>query len=150
MSLIPRRQGVPDLMSRLWDAERSLADFFDFGGNWPRWNGSSSIPAMNVIEEDKEYRIELAAPGKSREDFKIELDEGVLTISSEQKDEKELKEDNFRRREFSYEAFSRSIQLPDTADLEKINAKYDNGVLRLTVPKREGSREKKKKVVPVS
>ena len=99
-----------------------------------------TAPAINVIENEKEYELELAAPGLSKEDFKIQLDnEGNLVINMEKKTEnkEEKKKGRFLRREFSYEKFHQSLMLPDDVDIEKIEAKMENGVLNVHIPKRE-------------
>lgn len=97
-----------------------------------------TAPAINVIESEKEYELELAAPGLSKEDFKIQLDnEGNLVINMEKKTEnkEEKKKGRFLRREFSYEKFHQSLMLPDDVDIEKIEAKMENGVLNIHLPK---------------
>ena len=112
-------------------------DFFDNG--WME-RTSYTAPAINVIENEKEYELELAAPGLSKEDFKIQLDgEGNLVINMEKKTENENKEEKkkgrFLRREFSYEKFHQRLMLPDDVDIEKIDAKMENGVLNVHLPK---------------
>lgn len=98
---------------------------------------SGDIPAVNIKEENDKFILEMAAPGMSKDAFKINLDNYQLTISSEQKKEKKEKEDNYTRREFVYSSFSRSFTLPKTIDVEKIKADYKNGILLLTLPKKE-------------
>jgi HSP20 family protein len=100
-------------------------------------SGRSALPAVNVEETDKEYRIEVAAPGLEKDDIKLSLNDGVLTISSEKKMEQEDKNDNYIRREFSYSSFSRSFTLPEEVDADKIVAKHKNGVLDVHLPKTE-------------
>ena len=103
------------------------------------WNGS--MPAVNVKETDDQFDLELAVPGMSKADFNIEIDADVLTISSEKKVSKESKEDNkegrFTRREFRYNAFKRSFNLPDTVDNTNIVANYVDGILSVVIPKKE-------------
>ena len=97
-----------------------------------------TAPAINVIENEKEYELELAAPGLNKEDFKIQLDnEGNLVIHMEKKTETkdEKKKGRFLRREFSYEKFHQRLMLPDDVDIEKIDAKMENGVLNVHLPK---------------
>ena len=103
------------------------------------------LPTIN-----KNFKIELAAPGFDKKDFKVETDNGMLTISSEK--EKEEKEDteNYRRREFSFSSFRRSFQLPENSIQDKIEAKYENGVLKLTLPKKEISISKPKKEIKIA
>ena len=101
---------------------------------------SYTAPAINVIENEKEYELELAAPGLSKEDFKIQLDgEGNLVINMEKRTEnkeEEKKKGRFLRREFSYEKFHQRLMLPDDVDIEKIDAKMENGVLTINLPKK--------------
>ncbi len=97
----------------------------------------SSIPAANVKENEKEFTIDLAAPGLNKKDFQINLENGYLIISSEKKEEIEKVEDDYTRREYSYATFSRSFMLPESINLDKIKANYDNGVLTLKLPKKE-------------
>lgn len=124
---------------RLFDIDRGLTRF-----GWP------AIPSVNIVENDKDFKIELAAPGLEKKDFKIEVDNHTLTISSEkQKEEKEERE-NYRRKEFSYQSFSRSFDLPDNSLPEKIDAHYENGILKLTLPKKEASISKPKKEIKIS
>lgn len=100
------------------------------------WNGS--MPAVNVKETDDQFDLELAAPGMSKSDFNIEIDADVLTISSEKKATKEEKEEGrFTRREFRYNAFKRSFNLPESVDSTKIAANYVDGILSVVIPKRE-------------
>ncbi|MGH2664702.1 Hsp20/alpha crystallin family protein [Flavobacterium sp.] len=108
------------------------------------------IPEANIIENPKDYQIELAVPGMQRKDFKIELENGVLSISAEKEEEKEEKGKNFRRKEFSFNSFSRSFSLPDNLLDDEVDAKYENGVLRLTLPKKEVSKSKPTKLIEVS
>lgn len=95
------------------------------------------IPAVNIREREEHFLLELAAPGMKKEDFKIKLDNNVLTISSEQKEANEEAKEKFTRKEFYYQSFSRSFTLPKSVDLDKIKADYNHGVLSLTMPKRE-------------
>ena len=112
-------------------------DFFD-----NRWmeRANCTAPAINVIEKEKEYDVELAAPGLTKEDFRIQLDsEGNLVINMEKKSDKEEKKHHgrFLRREFSYEKFQQTLMLPEDADIEKIEAAMEHGVLNVRIPKVE-------------
>jgi HSP20 family protein len=89
------------------------------------------------MEGEKEFSIELAVPGMSRKDIRINLENDVLTVSSEQKEDKEGKKQNFVRREFRYNSFKRSFQLPETVDQESINASHDAGILTIHLPKKK-------------
>ena len=98
-----------------------------------------TLPAVNVKEVDNAFEIHVAAPGIKKEDFKINLERNILTISSENKTEHEEKDENgaFTRREFNYSSFSRSFTIPEVAEAERIEAVYEDGILKITVPKKE-------------
>lgn len=104
----------------------------------------SAVPAVNIREEKDGYTIEFAAPGLKKEDFKIELKDGLLTVSSEKKEENEETDKNYTRKEFSYSAFSRSFRLPDHIAAEHIKATYKDGVLILNLPKLADKPDNKK------
>ncbi len=114
-------------------------DFFDWGlKNFSVTN--TTIPAVNIVESPDQFTVEMAAPGMEKQDFHIELDNEVLKISSQkQHASQEMKEgDRYTRREFSYQSFQRSFHLPKSiVDLNKVQAKYENGILRILIPKRE-------------
>ena len=106
-------------------------------------------PAVNVIEDETSYRIEVAVPGVKREDFNIELEKDVLTISTELKEGKEDQTPNYLRREFNFQSFKRSFQLPDTVDQENIQASHEAGILTVNLAKREEVVEKAMKQIEV-
>jgi HSP20 family protein len=109
-----------------------------------------SVPAVNIRETDKDFEISLAAPGLSRKDFDVSVDDNrVLTISSEKKEEKETKEKNYTRQEFSYSSFSRSFALPENVKEDDVNAKYEDGVLKVTLMKKAIPAQKAKKAIEV-
>ena len=139
MSIIRRNDLFPT-MSNLFD------DFFtkDLWGQSNSSATSTTIPAVNIRETEEGYEVEMAAPGMAKEDFRIELEGSLLTISSEKKDEREQKEgERFTRREFSYQSFRRSFQLHhEVVDVDKIRARYEQGVLHLLIPKKEEVRQK--------
>jgi len=95
------------------------------------------VPAVNISESQDYYHVELAAPGLQKEDFKINLDQNVLTISVEQSAHENVNERNYNKREFSYSSFVRSFTLPDSADDTKIEASYTDGILKIDIAKRE-------------
>lgn len=147
MSIIKRNEFFPNLS--LFDDFLSR-DLWNLGSN----NSSSTnttIPLVNIKETNNNFEVEMAAPGMSKEDFKVELDGNILIISSEKKDQNEVKEDHrFTRREFSYQSFQRSFQLSkEVVDPEKIEARYENGVLRLVIPKKEEARPKPPKMIQI-
>ena len=112
----------------------------------------TSIPAVNIQETEDNFIVEVAAPGKSREDFQIELDNDMLTISSEDRRENEVQENNgkYTRKEFSYSTFKRSFSLPESVDNEKIGSSYKNGVLEINLPKREEAKTQPKRMIEIS
>lgn len=123
--------------------------------NWGLANNSSTnttIPAVNIKETTDNFEVEMAAPGMTKNDFKIELDGNKLTISSEKNEEKELKEsERYTRKEFSYQSFQRTFQLPkDVVDSDRIEAKYENGVLHLLIPKQERAKQKPPRMIQIS
>lgn len=95
------------------------------------------VPAVNIKDKKDKYVIEFAVPGLNKKDFKIEVDNDVLTVSSDKKAEKEEKESNYSRREFIFNSFSRSFTLPKTVNINDIKADYSNGILVISVPKKE-------------
>ena len=110
-------------------------------------NNRNSVPAVNIKENEKEYYLELFVPGRSKEDFTIEIDEAVLTISSEIKKENEEVNDNYTRKEFSISSFKRSFTLPDTIATDKIDANYEGGILKFNLPKKEEALPKPKRMI---
>lgn len=140
MSVIKRtRESFPALSN-------VLDDFFNRElYNWGLSNfssGGSTMPAVNIKETADNFEVEMAAPGMNKEDFKVQLDGNTLSISAEQEYRNESN-GNYTRKEFSYQAFQRTIMLPkDVVDEDKINARYENGLLRLTIPKREEVKKK--------
>ena len=124
----------------------TFPSFFDnfFSRDLMDWNNSnfsstnSTLPAVNIRENHESFMIEVAAPGLVKENFKVNLDRNRLVISSEQRDEKSESDKKYARREFSYQSFERSFSLPEgTVDGDKISAKYTDGILLVTLPKRE-------------
>lgn len=124
--------------------------FDDFFKPWKEWttdlNGSRSwasltIPAVNISEDKENYKLSMASPGMKKEDFKVDLEGNVLTISAEKEEKKEKKEEKFSREEYNYSSFSRSFNLPETVDKSKITATYEEGVLKLKMPKKEDAKK---------
>lgn len=123
----------------------------------PEWynemkNLKSHVPSVNIKESEKDFQIELAAPGLAKEDFTIEVNENVLTISceKEKKDEVVKEGGKYTRREFNYTQFKRAFTLPETIDESKINAVYNKGVLHLVLPKKEEALPKTKRLIDIS
>ena len=144
MTLI-KKSDWPFLTNGTW-----LSDLFDndrfFDSTWLK---KQSVPAVNVKESDKGFEIEMAAPGLSKKDFNIKVEDRILTVSSEKKEEKEEKEKDYMRKEFSYSSFSRSFALPETVDSEEVKAQYTDGVLRLTLMKKALPKGKEFKAIEV-
>lgn len=104
-----------------------------------------TLPAMNVKESNLDYEVELAAPGFSKKDFEVTIDNHILNISAEKKEEKEEKEDNFMRKEFSYSSFKRALKLPNSVNESgSVKATYKDGILKLNLLKKEMNEETKK------
>ena len=120
----------------------SLTGLLDdvFENDLPNFFGSQrgvNMPAVNVVENDNDYTIEVAAPGLNKDDFNVTIDDGMLTISSEKEQSDEDTEGDYKRREFCYTSFKRSFNLPSNVDAENIKAKHENGVLYIELPKKE-------------
>ncbi|CDS92058.1 MULTISPECIES: Hsp20/alpha crystallin family protein [Sphingobacterium] len=122
--------------------------------NWGNSNYSSTsttVPSVNIKEDGDTFEVEVAAPGMSKDDFKITLDGNLLTISSAKEEKNEEKRDNYTRREFSYQSFQRSFELHrDVVDQDNIEARYENGLLRLTIPKKEEAKQKEPRLIEIS
>jgi HSP20 family protein len=114
----------------------TLVDRF-FNDSVARTGGSRFVPKVDIVESNEAYEVHLAAPGLSKDDFKIEVNDNYLTVSGERKFSTEKKDKNYHSVETSYGTFSRSFTLPENSDASKINAKYNNGILELTIPKDE-------------
>jgi HSP20 family protein len=107
------------------------------------------MPAVNIREGDNNYVIDLAVPGMDKKNFTVEVDNGVLTVSGERKQESQNNDEKHTRREFHYGAFRRTFSVPEAADQEKVNASYSNGILTVTVMKREESKRKARRQVNI-
>ncbi|HLN54395.1 MAG TPA: Hsp20/alpha crystallin family protein [Bacteroidales bacterium] len=123
----------------------------DFFSSMPSTNRMNThMPAVNIREDEKNYFLELAVPGMDKKDLKIDIDEDVLTISSEQKNEHEDKQDGYTRKEFSYSSFARSFYIPENVNKDNINASYKDGILTVSFPKQEEEKRKITKEVKIS
>jgi HSP20 family protein len=128
------------------DEMTDMRDFF----NGDFFEEDSLMPAMNIKEHDRNFEIELAAPGFSKEDFKISIEEDILRISGEQQGKEEEKEDEYTRQEFRYRTFERSLALPETIDFDQeLKATYKDGILKLNLLKKEVTKPTPKKVIEV-
>lgn len=137
MALMRFSNQTPSMFDRFFEG-----DLFD----WSNRNFSTTnttLPSVNIKDNVDAFEVDLAAPGFEKDDFKIELDRNLLTISSEKREEHETKEgETYTKREFSYQSFARSFTLPDMADSEMIKATYENGILHIHIPKKEVSKPK--------
>jgi HSP20 family protein len=113
-------------------------------------SGISGSPRTNIRETDEEFTVEMAAPGRKRDDFHVELDNDMLKIWTEKEQTNEDNNESYTRREFSYESFSRSFYLPNTVEADKIKAKYEDGMLRLMIPKKEEAKRKPPRTIKIS
>ena len=149
MSLIKSRNRKGELIPT-FPSMRSLFDNWglddDFFSSF--WNGKN-MPAVNIAETDETFEVELAVPGMDKEDFKIEIDNGRLTISAEKEDSVEEKQKNYQRKEYSFQSFQRSFWLPENVNQEDVKANYQKGVLTITLEK-EPIEEGKKVEVKVN
>jgi len=111
---------------------------------------TSSMPAVNIREDEKNYVLDLAIPGMDKKDLKIDINEDVLTISSETKSETEDSKDGYKRKEFSYSSFYRSFYIPENVEREKIEANYKDGILSVALPKQEEEKNKITREIKIS
>ncbi len=129
-----------------------LRDFFDveniFTGNWNN-NFGKTFPSVNISEDDQRFCVDVVAPGFKKEDFKVNVEDDVLTISAETEMQDRDEEDNKReysRREYSYNSFTRSFRLPENAKDNEVSATYKDGILELNIPKTENPAKEKKEI----
>lgn len=125
------------------------ADIFDWDKEFWASGIGIEMPSANVIENDKEFKLELSAPGFDKKDFKVEFSDGLLNISAEKEHKKEEEKENYRKKEFSYSSIRRSFSLPENIFEDKIDAKYDNGILKVVIPKNDQAENKIKKSITV-
>ncbi len=121
-------------------------EWFDNGN---LWNRTMNVPAVNITEDKDNYLVSLAAPGLKKDDFVIDVDGNMLTISSQKEERIEEKDKRFTRKEYSYSSFSRSFTLPDEINKEKIEAKYEDGVLKIALPRAEAAKKPSAKHIAV-
>ena len=141
MSIVKRNNLVfPALMNEIFKPDW-------FGG---MENLASTVPAANIKANEKDFELELAVPGRKKEDFNIEIEKDVLTISFEVKTEETENTATYTRREFSLRSFKRAFTLPDSVDVDKIDAAYVDGILKFTLPKKEEALPKPKRLIALS
>ncbi len=123
--------------------------FNDVFDNLLKEDKVSWMPAVNIIERENDFKIDLAVPGLDKKDFNIEVENDMLVVSGERKEEKVEEKDKVTKREFHYGSFKRSFTLPEIADVEKINASYNNGVLSVSIAKKEEAKQNAKRQIIV-
>lgn len=150
MTLVKRNGNLLNPLPMIFD------DFFNRDlFNWGNSNFSdtnTTIPAVNIKETAENYEVDVAAPGMTKKDFKVELDGNSLTISSERTNQKEENDgERYTRKEFSYQSFQRTFTLQkDVVDIDRIQAKYENGLLHLLIPKKEEAKQKPPRFIQIS
>lgn len=122
----------------------SLLDDRFFDSDWMK--RMENVPAVNVVETEKEFEVEMAAPGLDKKDFNITVENGVLSITCEKETETQEDKKNYMRKEYNYTGFSRSFTLPENIKIEKVDARYENGILKLVLPKTVEAKVKPKAI----
>lgn len=149
MSLIRKNRDMFPVFPALFDDFLSR-DLF----NWNQSNFSSTsttVPAVNIRESEDHFEVEMASPGMDKKDFNIRLDGNALTISSTKEHNQEENKENYSRKEFSYQSFQRTFVLPkDVVDEDRISAQYENGLLKLVIPKKEEAKQKGPRLIEIS
>lgn len=141
MSVVKRQHVLfPSLMNELF-----RPDWFGGVDTYKQY-----APAVNVKETDTGFELEMAIPGRKKEDFKIDIDKEILTISSEITKEEHETEDNYTRKEFSFNSFKRVFTLPETVDVDQIHASYEDGILKFVLPKKEEALPKPKRMIEIA
>jgi HSP20 family protein len=148
---IKKRKSLPERIGDFFDNNQLFTPIIhdleegllDFGLN-------ARVPSVNIIENTTDFKIEMAAPGLDKKDFMISVDNGLLTVKAEKEEKKDEVKENYRRKEFSYNFFKRSFSLPQNSAPDKLDAKYENGILRLTLPKKEVTPVQPKREITVS
>ncbi len=147
MSTPAKRNGSfwPKMVQDFFGAENP----FDLDEKFFFSEKSIEVPSANVIENDNEFKLELAAPGFDKKDFKVEIQDGMLNICAEKEQKSEEKKENYRKKEFSYSSIRRSFALPENVKDDQIDAKYEKGILNVVLPKKALQGSKPKKAVEV-
>ncbi len=144
MTLVRYQNHLPNLFDRFFNNELDSWNRTNFS------NTNTTLPSVNIKEDTDAFFVEVAAPGFEKSDFKIQLNNDLLTISSEKQIKDEIKDDEkISKREFSYQSFTRSFTLPELVEDEKISAKYENGILSITIPKKEEAKPKPIKQIKI-
>lgn len=138
-----------------WNNEPVFPDFFSrmFSDDFDNYFGKANcgyLPAANVIESENAFEVEFAIPGMSKDDFKIGVENNILTVSAEKEEQKEEKDKHYTRKEFTYGSFTRSFSLPRTINLDGIAGAYENGILKVTLPKKEEAKTQLSREIKIS
>ena len=152
---VPKKESLPNTNSNVnfpnWSNwledvfNRELPNVFT-----PNFNTGISLPKVNIKESADSFIVEMAIPGVKKSDLKIDLDNETLSISTELKEENEQHEDNYTRREFGYSSFKRTFTLPESVNDTNIDAKYEDGILNILLPKKEEAKKKPTRTIKVS
>lgn len=142
LPIIKKQSYYPNLSNQHFGRDL-FSNFFSDGADY-------AVPAVNIKENEKAYIIELAVPGVSKEDIKISLEKDVLTISSSKESKSDKKVDDFKRKEFSYNSFSRSFSIPETINKDKVKASHANGILSIELPKIAKDEKNKNRSIKIS
>ncbi len=139
---------------RPFNTAKAFNDIFDnfFNHDLSGFIGADNLlsnPSVNVIEKDDQFRIELAAPGLEKENFQLKVEKGYLKVSANKEQKQEIEGEKFTRREFNFASFSRSFQLPESVDAEKIVANYEKGVLTVSLPKKAEAQVEKARLIEI-
>lgn len=134
-SLIRKSESLPAIFNDFFRPWESLFDLN--GGTLLNTLNPVSMPSVNIVENKDNYEVSVAAPGMKKDDFKIDIDANTLTISADKEEKKEEREERYTRKEYNYSSFSRSFSLPDWVNKDKVDASYENGLLKLILPKTE-------------
>jgi HSP20 family protein len=141
---------ITDELMPLQGIFSDMLDVDRFFGRDPFLRGLKKMPAANIKEKNNHYEVELAAPGMKKEDFQVNMDNNILTISAHHKEEKKEDKENYTRREFNYSSFSRSFEVPAAVNTDQVAAQYKDGILVLTLPKKQEAPVSNKKEIKVS
>lgn len=148
---VKKNGGLPSLFSDFFRNDSLFnRDLFDFDSDLFPARVGVNVPSANITETPKEFNLELAAPGLERKDFNIEIENNMLRISAEKKEEKREEDSEYSRREYSFNSFSRTFTMPDNIKEDNIKAKYENGILKVTIPKLKESSVKPALKIAVS
>ena len=135
LPVVKKRTYFPHMADEFFN-NRFLSNYFSDGADY-------MTPKVNIKENENQFEIELAAPGVNKEDFNINIDKDVLQISTEKEEKNEKEKADYKRKEFSYNSFSRSFSIPDSIDVNKIKASHINGILKIELPKKAETKVKK-------